>query len=435
MAVWLTAALAGTAGAMPLLGPQDVKTDGMKVTIGPFGPHERTVEIAPLEVLHGEATMTVSGGTANWAGPNHLPKVAWIYRAMKPGSLVVTLAEEPKTKLAEKTDYLLDADWATVAAVASSTMSGKPWHFTYDYTLSRLDLIEKTADGKVMLKPGKADKNEPLLPETSPGATALASVYLPPNTTMLTASNINLIDPAYNGVPAVSRAETLKAVREKLKAGKPVTIVFFGDSITAQTAKDTRDGRGSFVDRFAKYLETAYPQSKVIVTPTAKPVKPQEREIVVVKAGVGGNDTVMALKRIDKDVLAHQADAVVIMFGLNDENGTPGKNSVPVDKYRANLGTIVEKIRGAGSEPVLMTTSMKNLAWEATAGNLNEYAAAAREVAKERRVCLVDNFEAWQNAPKRGYNYMIYLNTCINHPGDLGHELFFQGLKTALEGK
>ncbi len=431
-AVGLGAVLAGATWAAGL-GPQDVKTEGMKVTVVPL---KATVEIAPLEVLHGEATMTVSGGKPGWNGPNHLPKVAWIYRAMKPGSLVVRpeLMRE-MIILAEKKDYLVDEDWGTVAAVVSSTNSGQPWHFKYDYTLSRLDLIEKTVEGKVVVKAGKPDGSEPLLPETTPGATALASVYLSPNTTTLTATNVNLIDPSYNGVPTVSRGERLQAVREKLKAGQPVTIVFFGDSITAQTVKDTRDGRGSFVDRFAKYLETAYPKSKAVVTPTATPVKPQEKEIVVVKAGVGGDDTVRALKRIDKDVLAHQADAVVVMFGVNDENGSAGKNNVPVDKYRANLETIVEKIRGAGSEPVLMTTSMKNLGWSGTSGNLNEYAAAMRQVAKDHQVCLVDNFEAWQNAPKRGYNYMIYLDTCLNHPNDLGHEIFFQGVKAAFAGK
>jgi lysophospholipase L1-like esterase len=427
------AALASAAGAAGL-GPQDVKAEGLKVTIVPLGA---TVEIAPLEVLHGEATGTAPVGQPSWRGPYYLPKVAWVFRVLRPGSLVVTLADSPKTKLAEKTDYLLDGDWATVGAVASSTASGSLWHFAYEYTLSRLDLIEKTADGKVVVKAGRADASEPLLPEPSPGATPLAGVYLPPNTTTLAATNVNLIDPAYNGVPPVSRAKKLQPVREKLKAGRPVTIVFFGDSITAQTPKDMRDGRGSFVDRFAKYLETAYPQGKVIVTPTAKPVKAQDREIVVVKAGVGGNDTAAALKRMDKDVLGHGADVVVVMFGVNDENrdGATGKNDVPPEQYRANLETMVEKIRGTGAEPVLMTTSMKNLGWKHTVGNLDEYAAAARLVAKERQACLVDNFAAWQNIPKRGYNYMIYLDTCINHPDDLGHELFFQGLKAAFEGK
>ena len=87
------AALAGAARAAGL-GPQDVKTDGMKVTIMPL---KATVEIAPLEVKHGEATMTVSAGKPGWSGPHHLPGVAWIFRAMKPGSLVATLADEPKT--------------------------------------------------------------------------------------------------------------------------------------------------------------------------------------------------------------------------------------------------------------------------------------------------------------------------------------------------
>ena len=137
--------------------------------------------------------------------------------------------------------------------------------------------------------------------------------------------------------------------------------------------------------------------------------------------------------RIDTDVLAHHPTVVVIMFGVNDENRAAQGNTVPPAAYRKNLVAMIEKIRAAGGTPVLMTTSMKNLDWVGTAGNLAEYANVVRDLAKEQKLTLIDNFAAWEQLPKRGYNYMIYLDSCINHPGEAGHVLFFEGVKAAFD--
>jgi protein-S-isoprenylcysteine O-methyltransferase Ste14 len=32
-----------------------------------------------------------------------------------------------------------------------------------------------------------------------------------------------------------------------------------------------------------------------------------------------------------------------------------------------------------------------------------------------------------------GYNYMVFLSSCINHPGYLGHRVFAAGLEAAFE--
>jgi len=422
--------LASCASAVPL-GPKDVKLDGMKLTIVPA---RQTVQIAPLPLKSYQMDNTLKVGTPGWRGPLLLPGPAWAFRSLRPETLVITLADDPKTRLVEGTDYVLDPKWATVAALESSKYPpGTKVHFEYQYAMSRCDLVERTPDGKIVVKQGKADKGQPHLPEATPGSTPLVGVYLPNHATRLSMDMINLIDPAYDGVPPVAGAERLKTIKAKLAAGKPVAIVFFGDSITAQKPKDFRDGKGSFVDRFTTYMKEKHPDRKVVVTPKGTAVAPADGQIVIVKAGVGGDDTPRGLRRIDSDVLAHKPDAVVIMFGVNDENGRGGKNNVPVPAYKANLETIVDKVRASGGEPILMTTSMKNLGWSATVGNLAEYAAAARQVARAKRVCLVDNFRAWELLPKRGYNYMVFLGNCINHPIDLGHDLFFRGLKAAFE--
>ena len=431
LATVLLACGVGICDGAPPMKSDDVKVDGMRITL--IGTGE-TLTVESLAAQHTEATGVLKVGKPDWREGFRLAKVGWIYRALKPGSLHVRAADKPETVLVEGTDYILDPDWATVGAVERSKVAaGTSLKFEYDFTLTRLDLVERNPDGKVVLKKGVEDRNVPRLPEATPGATPLFSVYLPPNTTALSPENILLIDPAAPAVAPVLNAAALKPIRAKLQAGEPVTIVFLGDSITAQKAEDMHDGQGSYVDRFAKYLEARYAGSKVVVTPKETVVAPAAKRVVIVKAGIGGNDSGQGLARMDKDVMSHKPDLVVIMFGVNDENKKGDGNVVPPGEYRANFEKMIEKVRRAGGQLILMTTSMKNTGWVGTRGNLNEYAAVIRDLAKKDNLCCVDNFAAWENLPKRGYYYMIYLGTCINHPVDLGHQLFFEGLKAAFE--
>ncbi len=415
----------------------DISLDGMRVTVLPL---KQTVSVEPLPARHYEFDGALTLGEPGWRGDFLLPKTAWVFRALRPGSLIVTLADKPDTRLSEGADYLLDANWGSVnAAPGSAFPPGVKLHFAYDYTESRIDVVELAPDGRIAVEQGTPDMSVPLLPAATPGSTPLLSVYLSHNTQRLTPDSVNLIDPSYRGVPPVFRCERLQPVRAKLAAGAAVTIAFFGDSITAQEAGDFRDGKGSFVDRFTAYLRERYPKSAVVVTSKEAVLPPKPGQIVVVKAGVGGDDTRDGLARIEKDVLPHRPDLVVVMFGANDENrttdgsGRTNRNNVPPAAYEQNLRAIVTHIKSAGGEPLLLTTSMKNLGWEGTAGNLDQYAAAARRVAMDENTCLVDNFAAWENLPKLGYNYLVFLDTCINHPNYLGQQMFFEGLRAAFE--
>jgi len=430
--LWTMACVCAAAPlAAQILKETDLRLEGMKLTVIPAN---QTFTIEPLTVAHYAVDGVLPAGEPNFRGPLLLPKCAWVFGSLKPGSLVITPEGKPDARLVEGVDYKLDAGLAAVGAIAGSPYANTRCHFEYDYTYSRLDLIERTRDGKLALKKGVEDKSQPSLPGPSEGATPLIGIYLAPNTTSLTLENINLIDPAFKNIPPVMNPSALKAVKEKMASGKGTVIVFFGDSITAQPASDFRDGKGSFVDRFATYLEEQG-RWKVVVTPAATVVPASDGQVVIVKAGVGGNDTRMALARIDRDVLAHRPDLVVVMFGVNDENRRGNGNAVPPDEYRKNILAIIEKVRQAGGDVLLMTTSMKNLRWSSSTGRLGEYAEVLRGIAREVNCCLVDNYRAWELIPKTGYNYMVYLGTCLNHPGDRGHALFFEGLRSAFEAK
>jgi lysophospholipase L1-like esterase len=75
----------------------------------------------------------------------------------------------------------------------------------------------------------------------------------------------------------------------------------------------------------------------------------------VVNAGVNGNTTAMALRRMQRDVLDARPNLVVIFFGTNDCRLAEPKVHVPLDRYRANLQRMIDEVTGKGAKVVLCT--------------------------------------------------------------------------------
>ncbi|MEZ0608891.1 GDSL-type esterase/lipase family protein [Fibrella sp. WM1] len=73
---------------------------------------------------------------------------------------------------------------------------------------------------------------------------------------------------------------------------------------------------------------------------------------VVFNAGVGGNNTVDLLARIDADCLAQHPELTILMIGTNDVNS---RKHVPIGAYGQNLRQLCTKLKAARSEVVLMT--------------------------------------------------------------------------------
>lgn len=76
----------------------------------------------------------------------------------------------------------------------------------------------------------------------------------------------------------------------------------------------------------------------------------------VINSGVGGDTTVHALNRIQKDVIEKNPDLVIVNFGMNDQaiNPSTGKNLTPIEKYEENYRAIIDKILATGSEIILV---------------------------------------------------------------------------------
>ena len=72
----------------------------------------------------------------------------------------------------------------------------------------------------------------------------------------------------------------------------------------------------------------------------------------IINAGIGGNNTIDLLARIDKDCLAQQPELTILLVGTNDMNS---RKYVPLVDYERNLRAICSKLVAAQSQVMLMT--------------------------------------------------------------------------------
>ena len=78
-------------------------------------------------------------------------------------------------------------------------------------------------------------------------------------------------------------------------------------------------------------------------------------KVKAINAGVGGHNSKQGLHRIEKDVLAHKPDVVVVFFGTNDIRVDSERAFVPLKKYRENLSEISRRCQKAGAKVVFCT--------------------------------------------------------------------------------
>lgn len=205
----------------------------------------------------------------------------------------------------------------------------------------------------------------------------------------------------------------LAHVNAALAAGERVVkIVGFGDSITGVYYHT--GGRRAWTEMLGLALQRVYPQAK----------------IETFNAGISGNNTVNAVTRIDHDVIAHQPDLVVVMYGMND---------VVVNKpevYEANLRTIVTKLREAKSEVVLCTPNYVETGNGARdPDKLGPFAALARKVAQEMNVPLVDFFALYERVKNTDPRAWTELQSDAVHPNMRGHKLFAEQMAETITGQ
>jgi len=213
---------------------------------------------------------------------------------------------------------------------------------------------------------------------------------------------------------------------------KPGGIVMFGDSTTAPRGK---------LKVFAMRVETM--------------LQSIGSSLGVHNAGIGGNTTRDALKRLKSDVLKYKPRVVVMQFGINDSAVDVWKNPaataprVPLTEYLANLRRMIAAAQEAKAKVILMTTNP--LRWTSKlrevygkppydlaaedgfdSATLAGYNEALRKLAAELKVPLVDVRAAYPDFAAKHQTTIDGMLLDGMHPNDLGQELVAELLVPAI---
>ncbi len=211
----------------------------------------------------------------------------------------------------------------------------------------------------------------------------------------------------------------------------PLLIVAFGDSVTQGYSRAaTIDAATVYHQQLKEKLERHYPLCT----------------FSVINAGAAGQTAKDSLTRLERDVIRHQPDLVVIGFGLNDavvsETGL---------ELRASLQTIIKRLKSE-TEADLILLSPNFMVSEDNPnidpserhyladflevyrkGNLAKAAQVIRDCAREFGLPLADVYASWQALAEEGQDTNYLLANGLNHPTAAGHtltaELIFKLIK------
>ncbi|MFN8857332.1 MAG: SGNH/GDSL hydrolase family protein, partial [Planctomycetaceae bacterium] len=140
-------------------------------------------------------------------------------------------------------------------------------------------------------------------------------------------------------------------------------------------------------------------------------------EIQVINAGISGNTTADALRRLEADVLNHRPHLVTIMFGLND------MVSLSAIQFETNLNSLVDQIQAQGAEIILGTPNdvIENVGRPRK--TLMESCLIITKVGKERGVpvCQINSaYAQYRDIDPKSWRFLFSDEI---HPNMDGHRL------------
>ena len=218
--------------------------------------------------------------------------------------------------------------------------------------------------------------------------------------------------------------------------GTPI-IAFLGDSVTHGAFECIQgDSAGCIFDMDAVYHERL--RRMLLAVNPWLPVS-------IINAGVAGDNAIMGLARLERDVISHKPHICVVNFCLNDL-------SESVEEYVAALREIFTRLMAADIRPILLTPSMLNTyvhpdtipmyrdfaavtaGWHQS-GVMDGYVEAAKTLAAELGVAVADAYAKWKALEAEGMDVTENLANYINHPSRELHQLFADALFETLQGE
>jgi lysophospholipase L1-like esterase len=409
VAAWCAAAAAASAGTTAPAAPVVSVREGNQVDVATGGATATFTVSPPRPVVVVDERYVLSNDVPDrWAKGTHLkgcysPSTV-LPDCLVPGSVVVKRIDG--TVLERDKDYRLDERWASLGRIDGGRIPDKAEVLvSYHVGRMRLDGIDVTRDGKVVRVEGEPAKYGAVLPPVTADGRRVASVFMANTSKVVEPWQVFTVEgpfPEPTREEVDRRAGLVLRTLDKLRRGEPVTIVAWGDSVTAggDVSKDE-----AFPQAFAAQLRKRFPKATV----------------TLVNAGIGATHTDMRLPNLPKDVLAHRPDLVTVEF-VNDM-------PYSAEHYRKNYERIVREIRDEGGAEVLFVTPhftmplMMGLE-HPRGGETRANVQRMREIGAEKRIGVADASRRWEHLEREGIPYTTCLANGINHPDARGHQMF-----------
>ena len=222
--------------------------------------------------------------------------------------------------------------------------------------------------------------------------------------------------------------EILRKMAQKARSNagcEGVTVAFLGDSVTQGCFELYKKNDGSIETIFDK--RNAYSQAFADMLSLLYPSVP----VNILNAGISGDNAPNGLKRLERDVLRHEPDLVVVCYGLND----CGETVDSIARYTTALAKIFARVKAAGCELIFMTPNMMNThlspflmkdadvvaiaeqtGRKQTGGMFDAHIEAARRLCRDMDVPVCDCYLLWKQLDANGVDTTELLSNKINHP-------------------
>jgi lysophospholipase L1-like esterase len=328
-----------------------------------------------------------------------------------PGTVRIKSGTGDAAAYAEGRDYALDPFWGRFGRIETSTVpEGKPVYVDYSYVKQRLDRVVIDASGKAAFRRGTPAMGVVLPPELKAGDKPVVNVWISGPADALGDDNLFPVTPDLKpALPESSDAaeKLLPNTLRKLRSGEKLTLVAWGDSVTAM---------GVYQNQFVAKLKERFPKADINLITSAWPGRGSRNYL---EAPAGGE------KDFVRDVLDPKPD-VAVMEWVNDAY-------LDEAGVQSHYGGILSRLRGVGAEVIILTPHLVRPDWmDMKTLKFDEdprpYVKGLRRFAAENNVALADASRLWCQSWRRGLPYIAYLENSINHPDVRGHALFTEAL-------
>ncbi len=421
------AASLATRGTNPdvLTGLEVKPAGGMKVTVTAGKAHvlgrevdvpETTLEIAPPTIMQitdeaAKLTDEVPESFHKGTALQHCVGFGATLPCLEPSSIVIKEKPGQGGLIYEQgKDWRADQTWGRVGRIPEGRIkAGQTVYIDYRTRPLRVDTIGISPAGKISVNQGDSQKVCPTISPADYGSLALCHIFLDYGCQEITEKAVYPIGEPFPQPDAAvlndQRALVAKT-RAKLEQGKDVTIVAWGDSVTAGGDASRQELR--FCEAFAHALRFKYPQAR----------------IKLINAGRGGWNSSRSLPLFEDDVLKYKPDLVTMEF-VNDMG-------LPEQTLRKNWFEAIDRVRAIGGESIIVTPHFVLPMWMNFTGieavETRPNVEALRKIAGEKKVAVADASKRWEHLAIEGVPYLVHLRNGINHPDDFGHALFTEEL-------